>query len=647
MTVSTEACYAERAWTGVETSFAPGFPAASRNHIRVAHRDASGNRLVLSLGVHFDVALAADTRIATVLPLALPDVPGMLEIERKTPATQQQQFRDDSRYSERLHEDQADFEAMRSAEMRRRAELNLGLIEGLRGDTNANRSDIETNSARIDGLIQQLPNGGIMNWTASPPGSTPRTVGQKIGETYDMFDAGGVRDNPLVDNTEAINRFFREAAIEGRGLIPRGRFYFSQPLDPVVANDFVIDGRGPRSRLIYNGPDTATDLLPIGDAGTPTSNIGLRRFTLTSATALTAGNALRMTRVAEVDFDLRIGDGNFRLANGAVFDRCSYLDLHKSVFATRATNLAMLQVIEGHCGNSRIAGQLVGGHGSGVGLLISDCSGIYGEGLRQLYNEFGCIIDTSASGVGNQQVFLRTAIFDSNKTAAVWVDDSVSNPVGKVLEVPWCASTTVGSGLVILNWRNGDVVATIAQLRNNAGHGANILDTTINWYDSEATVIADNLLYGIDASAPLAIRSSAWSRDNALGLYGPNVKIVHDVRGMAVALLRADEWLTDVSNLSFSLANGANRLLPVGSGEYLIALQETGDVMKVLVGGAGIQACTATGTSTSGNYINGTVAPGAGKWSVGWDGTAYRIYNNTGATVTVIVAPQFRIRDVA
>jgi len=39
MTVSTENCYAERSWTGIEATFTPGFSARARTDVLVYSRD--------------------------------------------------------------------------------------------------------------------------------------------------------------------------------------------------------------------------------------------------------------------------------------------------------------------------------------------------------------------------------------------------------------------------------------------------------------------------------------------------------------------------------------------------------------------------------------------------------------------------------
>lgn len=133
MTVNTELAYAERAWTGVETSFAPGFPAMAVEDLRVRYRMPSGGISTLTLGVHFSATLAPGSRIATLAPLAMPAAPGMLLIGRRTSGLQPVDFQDNSRYGQDVHEDLADRAAMRDNELREAVDRALQPVEDLPG----------------------------------------------------------------------------------------------------------------------------------------------------------------------------------------------------------------------------------------------------------------------------------------------------------------------------------------------------------------------------------------------------------------------------------------------------------------------------------------------------------------------------------
>lgn len=116
MTVSTENCYAERAWTGVETSFTPGFSALAAADVLVYSRDALGVETLLTLNVHYGVTLDAANGAVTVTPIALPAAPKTLLILRTTPALQDTNFANLAKYAPTVHTRLHDAAAMRDAE---------------------------------------------------------------------------------------------------------------------------------------------------------------------------------------------------------------------------------------------------------------------------------------------------------------------------------------------------------------------------------------------------------------------------------------------------------------------------------------------------------------------------------------------------
>jgi hypothetical protein len=137
MSVATELCDVSLPWTGVETSFAPGFPARDRSHVKAEHITAAGVVTPLILDVHYGVTLASETRIATVTPIALPPAPADIRIYRRTPATHSNQFLDSVRYPQSVHEDVADRAAMRAAENRKMIADALAILTGFLADVAA------------------------------------------------------------------------------------------------------------------------------------------------------------------------------------------------------------------------------------------------------------------------------------------------------------------------------------------------------------------------------------------------------------------------------------------------------------------------------------------------------------------------------
>lgn len=121
MTVATEAAYAERSYTGVETLFSPGFSALAAADVHVGYFDSSGASIELTGGVHFSAALDAAGAV-TVTKIAFPSasvaVPVTIWIFRKTPAIQGTDFSNLNQYDPNVHERIADAGAMRDAELR-------------------------------------------------------------------------------------------------------------------------------------------------------------------------------------------------------------------------------------------------------------------------------------------------------------------------------------------------------------------------------------------------------------------------------------------------------------------------------------------------------------------------------------------------
>jgi hypothetical protein len=116
MTVSTENCYAERLWTGVETTFPPGFSALNRTHVEVyARNPANGQVTQLTLDTHFAVTLGIDNAVE-VTPIALPAAPRTLLIVRNTPARQDTNFANLGSYQPGVHTNLHDAAALRDAE---------------------------------------------------------------------------------------------------------------------------------------------------------------------------------------------------------------------------------------------------------------------------------------------------------------------------------------------------------------------------------------------------------------------------------------------------------------------------------------------------------------------------------------------------
>lgn len=129
MTVQVSIAQTSLNWSGVETVFAAGFPAMRKEDVRVEYvkNDASSP---LVRGTHYNVTLAADSRMVTVTPIALPAAPATLRISRNSEFTQEDVFVESEAIPAATHEWQHDHHVMRLQELRRDVD---GLTNGSSG----------------------------------------------------------------------------------------------------------------------------------------------------------------------------------------------------------------------------------------------------------------------------------------------------------------------------------------------------------------------------------------------------------------------------------------------------------------------------------------------------------------------------------
>jgi hypothetical protein len=85
---------------------------------------------------------------------------------------------------------------------------------------------------------------------------------------------------------------------------------------------------------------------------------------------------------------------------------------------------------------------------------------------------------------------------------------------------------------------------------------------------------------------------------------------------------------------SFTLASGANHQLGLGAGMLVVHAIEDGAVAIYLCAGASVTLGTVQGAV----WVASTTTPGANQMSVAFNGTAYTVYSNRGASRTVTVA---------
>lgn len=109
MTVPTEAAYAQLIWTGVETSFTPGFTAEQVGDVAGSYLDVNGLPVSLARSVNFNVSLdgannVTVTPIALQMPAASAGSPVTLIFQRNTAAIQGTDFQNLNRYNASVHQ---------------------------------------------------------------------------------------------------------------------------------------------------------------------------------------------------------------------------------------------------------------------------------------------------------------------------------------------------------------------------------------------------------------------------------------------------------------------------------------------------------------------------------------------------------------
>lgn len=126
MTVASEYCGPTLLrWTGVETTFDPGFTAQAADAVLVRYQpDGTEGSTPLTAGLHFR-AVVSDTGDVTVTPLLMPLPSGNVLISRETPAIQQTDFGNLAKFSPAIHTALHDASAMRDAEIRRDVAANM------------------------------------------------------------------------------------------------------------------------------------------------------------------------------------------------------------------------------------------------------------------------------------------------------------------------------------------------------------------------------------------------------------------------------------------------------------------------------------------------------------------------------------------
>lgn len=236
MTVTTELSRSTHPWTGVETSFAPGFSADREEDVLVFFRTVAGTQSLLTPGVNHSVALASETKIITVTPIALPASTGTVVVIRDTPALVEENLVDGEEFSLEVIQQLHDRAAMRSAEDRVTLDRAITLPEtaeagvdnydlGGSGLSNVKPGTAPTDAATV-GQIQEIVAGS---------GNVPAPVLSDVGKLI-VATAEGVFGWVALGLSHIANGLFTANAA-GRAKFGAGFVDTSLLADGALSND--------------------------------------------------------------------------------------------------------------------------------------------------------------------------------------------------------------------------------------------------------------------------------------------------------------------------------------------------------------------------------------------------------------------------
>lgn len=244
---------------------------------------------------------------------------------------------------------------------------------------------------------------------------------------------------------------------------------------------------------------------------------------------------------------------------------------------------------------------------------------------------------------GNTQLMFGSSVWDSNASAALYINDATYIPSGKIccLDNAWFTSTSAGSGIAVVNWNIGTISGPGPVIRSNSGYGINIVDTTVRLQLSTGADIGWNQTGGILSSGPITIYSTARQHDNTGADLSSNIT-VSNVFNNTVQIVQdpTTGWLIDGTANTITIANGANAAISAGSGMFVLANPNNGDIGVYIAGGGSVVLIA----STAATWVAPTTTPAAGRACLAWSGSQYRIYNNYGSSQAFLVAPMMRIR---
>lgn len=321
MTVSTTIAQASFDWTGVETSFACGFPAAQLDDVDVVSVDGDGVETPLTRDVHYSATLAPSTKLVTLAPIALPAAPKTIIARRNSELLQSVVFEEGYAIPQSSHQSLHDSHVLRDQELRRD-------IEKLRTTVGAEYAD-DANAA----AVAAQGAAALAGDKADDANASAVAAGVALGAA---LDAQGAAENAR-DDAEAA----RDASFDSSGT------YASTAAGIAATSNGeqfdVVEGEEIQRYLNNSGVAEAiegarrgttasvakkTTIAAIAEAYDLETDrlapffINVRDFTKSHVTPATFNVATIASRDSDTQFTVNAGQGSNFVANGA----CVILD---------------------------------------------------------------------------------------------------------------------------------------------------------------------------------------------------------------------------------------------------------------------------------------------------------------------------------
>jgi hypothetical protein len=238
-----------------------------------------------------------------------------------------------------------------------------------------------------------------------------------------------------------------------------------------------------------------------------------------------------------------------------------------------------------------------------------------------------------------------------NSTGSAAVVGEIALPLAATLGGTGLASGTSGG---VPYFSTGTTLASSAALTANAlikggGAGAAPVASTATVDGSgNLTVTGRAALPQTDFGTSLATRkgfvdgtSGNASFDGTLTVGG---SVSTTAGNISITQAPTTAWAIDANGCQTTIANGSSALIPAGSGMVMVNCANiSGDVALYMCGGGSVILVASLGAGAL-TFVSPTTTPAAGKASLAWSGSAYRIYSNVGSS-QVFRVMLLRVRD--